>query len=144
MPELTRCIFSAGVASTSRTSTAATAEIAGRASTRLSTAPHIRLSPSPRRMRCRNGTRPLSTLLPSAASTAGTTVTEPIMATATTMIAPMPSCVNVLSPARNIPAMAAMTVNPEISTARPDVAAAVSTASCLLAPLRTSSRSRRR
>jgi hypothetical protein len=60
------------------------------------------------------------------------------------MIAPMPSDVNVRSPASSMPAMAAITVNPETSTARPDVAAAVWTASILPAPFAFSSRSRRR
>ena len=81
---------------------------------------------------------------PSHASTAGTTVTEPIMATATTMIAPTPSAVKVRPPAKNMPAMATMTVKPETSTARPEVAAAVWTASILVAPRAFSSRSRRR
>ena len=40
--------------------------------------------------------------------------------------------------------MATMTVKPETSTARPEVAAAVWIASRLLAPARLSSRSRRR
>ena len=80
--------------------------------------------------------RPLSTLSPSAASSAGTTVTEPIIATATTMIAPMPSEVNVRSPANSMPAMATMTVKPETSTARPEVAAAICTASSFPAPAR--------
>ena len=66
------------------------------------------------------------------------------MATATTRIDPTPSDVKVRSPARNIPAMAAMTVKPEIRTARPDVAAAVSIACIPVAPRRRSSRSRRR
>ena len=63
-------------------------------------------------------------------------MTEPIIATATTMIAPTPSAVNVRSPAKNMPAIATMTVKPETSTARPEVAAAVWTASSLLAPAR--------
>ena len=87
--------------------------------------------------------RPLSMRSPSQASMAGTTVTEPIMATATTMIAPMPSEVNVRSPASSRPPMAAITVKPETSTARPEVAAAVWTASSFPAPLAFSSRSRR-
>ena len=86
----------------------------------------------------------MSTRSPSQASIAGTTVTEPIIAMPTTMIAPTPSEKNVLSPARNMPAMAAITVNPETRIARPEVADAVWTASILLAPRRFSSRSRRR
>jgi hypothetical protein len=71
-------------------------------------------------------------------------VTEPIIATATTMIAPTPSEVNVRPPAKNIPAIAIMTVKPETSTARPEVAAAISTAVLWSAPRARSSRSRRR
>ena len=88
--------------------------------------------------------RPRSTLPPRAVSSAGTTVTEPIIATATTMIAPTPSDVKMRPPAKNMPAMATMTVKPETSTARPEVAAAVSTAVLWSAPLARSSRSRRR
>ena len=49
---------------------------------------------------------------------------EPSTATATTRIVPMPNETNTALPARNMPAIAAMTVKPEISTARPEVAAA--------------------
>ena len=51
---------------------------------------------------------------------------------------------NVLSPLMNMPAIATITVRPEISTARPDVAAAISSAACSLRPPARSSRSRRR
>ena len=88
--------------------------------------------------------RPFSTRSPSDASRAGSTVTEPIIATATTMIAPMPSAVKMLVPAKNMPAMAIITVIPAISTARPEVAAAVCSALQLAAPCARSSRSRRR
>ena len=88
--------------------------------------------------------RPFSTRSPSDDSTAGSTVTEPIIATATTMIAPMPSAVKMLRPAKNMPAIATMTVDPAMRTARPELAAAISMASILLAPLARSSRSRRR
>ena len=50
---------------------------------------------------------------------------------------------NVVLPVRNMPAIAMITVMPEISTARPDVAAAMSSASSLLRPAARSSRSRR-
>ena len=49
---------------------------------------------------------------------------------------------NVLSPEKNIPAIAIITVMPEMSTARPDVAAAASSAAGSLRPARRSSRSR--
>ena len=64
----------------------------------------------------------LAPTIPASASTAGTTVTEPIIATATTMIAPTPSAVKVRPPAKNMPAMATMTVKPDTRMARPDVA----------------------
>ena len=92
----------------------------------------------------RNGIRPRSSHLPEPDSSAGITVTEPIIATKTTNIAPMPSAVNVESPASSMPAIATMTVTPEISTARPDVAAAIATASLGECPRAFSSRSRRR
>ncbi len=47
-------------------------------------------------------------------------------------------------PARNMPAMATMTVMPEISTARPEVAAAASSAASGPLPASRSSISRRR
>jgi hypothetical protein len=48
----------------------------------------------------------------------------------------------ILSPVRNMPAIAAMTVRPETSTERPEVAAAASTAACTLRPAARSSRAR--
>ena len=50
------------------------------------------------------------------------------MATPTTMIVPMPNEEKIGLPEKNMPAIAAITVNPEISTARPEVAAAMSSA----------------
>ena len=70
------------------------------------------------------GARPFSTLSPSFEITAGSTVTEPTIATATTSTVPSANDVNTALPARNIPAIAVITVRPEISTARPEVAAA--------------------
>ena len=51
---------------------------------------------------------------------------------------------NVLSPLMNMPAIATITVAPEISTARPEVAAAASSAALSLRPAARSSRSRLR
>ncbi len=76
------------------------------------------------RRRARNGILPLSILSPSQARRAGSTVTEANIAIATTRIVPSANEMNVLSPLRNIPAIATITVMPEIRTARPDVAAA--------------------
>ena len=70
-------------------------------------------------------------------------MSEPIIATATTIIVPTANDMNVLSPEKNMPAMAIMTVMPEIRTARPEVAAAASSAARSLRPARRSSRSRR-
>ena len=61
--------------------------------------------------------RPFSTRSPSFESTAGSTVSEPSMATATTIIVPTEKDMNVLSPERNMPAIAIRTVMPETSTA---------------------------
>jgi hypothetical protein len=57
---------------------------------------------------------------------------------------PMPKETKIGLPEKNIPAMAAMTVKPEMSTARPDVAAATARASSDERPLSFSSIMRRR
>ena len=105
---------------------------------------HTRDCPSRVRSRRRNGIRPLSTRSPSLERTAGSTVSEPRSAIATTSTVPTPNEVNTWEPIRNIPVMAMITVNPEIRIARPEVAAATSSASSALRPLARSSRSRRR
>lgn len=97
-----------------------------------------------RRNRWRIGTRPRSIRRPSAAIIAGSIVSDPIIATATTMIVPTANDVNVRDPAKNIPAIAMITVRPLTMIARPEVAAAVRSASSSLAPAARSSRSRRR
>ena len=51
---------------------------------------------------------------------------------------------NALSPLMNMPAIATITVSPEISTARPEVAAAAASAAPSLRPAARSSRSRRK
>ena len=66
------------------------------------------------------------------------------MATATTMIVPMPNDEKIALPEKNMPAIAAITVKPEISTARPEVAAATSSAASGERPLSCSSIMRRR
>src|SRR3954463_11883841 len=128
-PELTVCSVNAGIAATTRIVAAETAEIHGRRRTRRMTAVH---APPRSRRRCRtratSGTRPRLTLSPSFESRAGRTVTEPVRATATTRIVPVANDWNVGLPVRYIPAMAIITVKPEISTARPEVAAATSSA----------------
>ena len=87
---------------------------------------------------------PRSTRSPSFDMTAGRTVSDPTIATATTVIVPVANDVNVGAPARYMPAMAVITVNPDTSTARPDVAAAASRAASALRPAARSSRARRR
>ena len=94
---------------------------------------HTRDSPWARR-RAMIGARPRSTLSPSFEITAGSTVSEPINATNTTSTVAIPNDVNTLLPARNIPAIAAITVMPETSTARPEVAAARASAVSLSWP----------
>ena len=89
-----------------------------------------------------NGTRTRSTLSPSLESKAGRTVSEPSTAIATTTIVARPNDAKVGSPIRNIPDMATITVSPEMSTERPDVAAAASSAARSLRPAARSCRSR--
>ena len=89
-----------------------------------------------------SGTRIRSTLSPSFESRAGRTVSEPSIATATTRIVATPREAKVASPVRNMPAIATITVSPETSTDRPEVAAAMASASRSLRPAARSSRSR--
>ena len=105
-------------------------------------APQIRPSPSSRRSRWTKGTRSRSTLSPSLDSSAGSTVSDPSIATATTVIVATPKDAKPGSKVSSMPAMATRTVNPEISTERPDVAAAASSAASSLRPAARSSRSR--
>ena len=88
--------------------------------------------------------RPFSTRSPSQDSIAGSTVSDANIAIATTRIVPSANEMNALSPLMNMPAIATITVTPEISTARPEVAAAASSAARSLRPAARSSRSRRR
>ena len=88
--------------------------------------------------------RPLFTRSPSFDRTAGSTVSDPTIAIATTRIVPVANERKVGAPARYMPPMAIITVKPETSTARPDVAAAASSAASSLRPAARSSRSRRR
>ena len=81
---------------------------------------------------------------PSSESSAGSTVTEPTTAISTTEMVAIAKPSKICTPARNMPAMATMTVRPETSTERPEVAAAVRSAASLPAPLARSSRSLRR
>ena len=104
-------------------------------------APQTRLSPL-RRRPWMNERRPRSTLSPSLESNAGSTVSEPSIATATTVIVATPKEAKVASAVKNMPAIATSTVEPDTSTERPEVAAAASSAASLLRPAARSSRSR--
>ena len=75
-------------------------------------------------------------------STAGNTVNEPSIAIPTTIIVAIPKPRYDLSPENIMPAIAIITVKPEIRTERPEVAAAASIAARPLRPAARSSRSR--
>ena len=89
------------------------------------------------------GTPPFSTRSPSQERIAGSTVSEPTRATATTRIVPVAKDWNVGVPAKYIPAIATITVKPETITARPEVAAAAARDASSVRPASRSSRSRR-
>src|SRR5881296_1528535 len=105
---------SAGAASASNNPPASTAESSGRRRTRSTIAPQTRPSPLSRRSRLTRGTCSRSTRSPSFESNAGSTVSEPSIATATTIIVAYAKDANVASPVRNIPAIATITVGPEV------------------------------
>ena len=142
MSLVTLFIPSAGIARATSRPPASTSEMPGRRMTAPVTEDQKRDSPTPRRLLPRIGTRPFSTRSPSQLSIAGRTVSEANTATATTRIVPSANEMNDLSPLISIPAIATITVAPEISTARPEVAAAASSAAPSLRPAARSSRSR--
>ena len=133
---------SAGSASASRTPTESAQERAGRRSTRSITAGQNReLVESV--CRCgRYGIRPRSMRSPSSSSTAGSTVTEPTTAHATTVIVPLARLLKTSASITNMPAIAIATVAPETTTVRPDVRAVRTSASCEASPRCRSSRER--
>ena len=90
----------------------------------------------------RSGIRPRSSRGPSSRNVAGRTVTAPRTAQATTAIAAVAIPLRVLTPTRYIPAIATATVAPETTTALPDVASVVSSASSIAAPRLRSARER--
>ena len=145
VPGALNCMPSAGIDSATRTPPAASTEISGRARTRSRMAPQTRDSPPELRRRA-HGTRPFSSQPFSARneSSAGRTVSDPTTATPTTMIVPIPKETKIGLPEKNMPAIAAITVRPEITTARPDVAAATCSAASQARPWRCSSTIRRR
>jgi hypothetical protein len=103
-----------------------------------------RLSRLARSRRETNGMRPRSTPSPSRESSAGRTVSEATIATATTDIVPTENDMKVASPLKSIPAIAISTVAPEMRIVRPDVAAAIAIASFAVRPAARSSRRRLR
>ena len=139
---------SAGAASASRATVAVTPQIAGWATTRRTSAAHSRDGRAPvtgrGRPRPRNGIRPRSARGPSQDSSAGSTVSEPATAMPTTAMVPIAIPVNSSMPVRNSPAIAIMTVRPDTRIERPDVPAAMRSASGKDRPRARSSRSRRR
>jgi hypothetical protein len=86
--------------------------------------------------------RPRSIRGPSSSSTAGSTVSEPATAHATTVIVPLAMPLKTSERIVNMPAIAIATVVPDTSTVRPDVRAVRSSASCDGRPRRRSSRER--
>ena len=137
---------SAGSAIATSSSAARPAETFGRARTWSSIQPHARDLPPPRwRSRPSTGTRPFSVhpLSPSHDSIAGRNVSEPITATATTIMVPTPNETNTAEPDSSIPAIEMSTTKPDTTIACPDVAAAAASAACGSLPRSRSSISRR-
>src|SRR5918997_1720751 len=133
---------SAGAASATMRPPERTAERTGRRRTRSTIAPQIFPSPSLHWSLRTTGRRSQSTLSPSRESRAGSTVSEPTIAIATTAIVATAKDANIAAPVRNMPDIATITVRPEMSTDRPEVAAAASRAARSARPAARSSRSR--
>ncbi len=144
MPLVTMRIWSAGIASATSSPPARRIDQPGWRMTRPVMAAQMCDWPAGRRRRPTMGMRPFSTRSPSHDSMAGSTVSEANMAIATTTIAPSANEMNDLSPLMNMPAIATITVTPEISTARPEVVAAAISAARSPRPAARSSRSLRR
>jgi hypothetical protein len=116
----------------------------GRRTTTRATADQVRDSAAFVRRRPSHGIRLLSTQRPSRLSNAGSTVTEPTIASPTTRAAPIVSPRNGAIPLNSSPVMHSITVRPETSTTRPEVRAVIRNASWTVRPAARSSRSRRR
>jgi len=137
------CSPRAGIASAIRTAADSAADSSGRRSTRSTTAgQNLKPPPATPPRRASSGMRPRSILGPSNSRTAGSAVTEPATAQATTAIVPLATPLSTSEPTTYIPAIAIATVLPEISTVRPDVRAVRSRASCEDWPRPRSSRER--
>jgi hypothetical protein len=138
------CMPNVGSASATSRPPARATDSAGRRSTRSVMRDQMPISAVRRLRRPWNGTRPFSTLSPSLESTAGRTVRAANIDTSTTMIVAVANETNIGIPARYMPAIETATVSPEMSTARPEVAAAASTAASFSYPAALNSRARRR
>ena len=135
---------SAGAASASSATVATPPQITGLATTRRASAPQSR---DGRPVACRlprKGIRPASAFGPSQASSAGSTVSEPMTAMPTTAIVPSAKPLKGPPPTKNRPDIAAITVRPDTRIVRPDVRPAIRSASGNDRPFARSSRSRRR
>ena len=135
---------STGAASASSAIVATPPQITGLATTRRASAPQSRDGRAAARLRPRNGIRPASTFGPSQASSAGSTVSEPMTAMPTTAIVPSAKPLNGPPPTKKRPDMVAITVRPDTRIVRPDVRPAIRSASGNDRPFARSSRSRRR
>ena len=132
--------WSAGDASSSRTTTAPMASGTGRRMTPPTRRDHRPLPSS--RSRPKNGIRPRLTPSPRIASVAGRKVRLPTTATNTTPIVPIAIDRKIDTSMMNSPASAIITASPLKNTARPAVALAISMASSLSRPCRRSDRKR--
>ena len=135
---------SAGAASVSSATVASPPQTSGRATTAWASAAHACDGRAAARRRPRNGIRPLSACGPSQASSAGSTVSEPATAMATTAMVPAAVPANGPPPTRNSADSEAITVTPDTRMVRPDVRDATRSASGNDRPLARSSVSRRR
>jgi hypothetical protein len=137
------CSVSAGSVAATRIAAPSVAEIFGRARTRSRIHDQRRGSPGLLRRFARNGMRERYSLFPMNDITAGSTDSEPISATATISIDPTAIDVKMFEPVKSMPAIAIITVSPEMSTAWPEVEAAAISASRFERPFWCSSRARR-
>ena len=135
-------IENAGAASVSSSAAAARADAQGRRITQpVHRVQNLDWVASTRRPQCRYDDR-LAARRPKVASTAGVSVVDVSTATATARIAPVAIDCSTGVLIRYSPVTDAMTVNPDSTTAKPDVAIAASAASWGSRPARNSSRKR--
>ena len=136
-------IWVAGIARATITAVASPADSQGRRRTRSMILDQIPMRATRALIRVRPGMWLRPRRCPTRESTAGSTVSDPSIATATTRIEPVANEVKTEESARYMPAMAVMTVRPDTSTACPEVAAAASSAASLSRPAASSSFIRR-